>query len=214
MGARNVVEWYQGDRSYLGSPCVKWPSGKEVLDKFGGNVTLWSKGLSEKPANVKKVDLVSRFTALHEIIKHLQRTCPQNLRENLSQFAKDVDRTRGKCSMSAWWDRIRINASCHAQAQKYLLDFPCWIQNKTLTEEQFIEFREQALQIQILAKGGIDKLGEAHTMDAARGGRQKFAASDMLENLKFKVKKLQATTTGSRARLHAIAHSNISGIFN
>ena len=136
-GAEQIVNLFEGRRAYLGSPTLYWPAAKEVLAKMGGKVQNWFKGVSAKPESIKSsVDLVGRFTKLNQIFMHLEKTCPNHLKNNLLQHAKDADIARGECSLSAYWDRIKINANCYDQASDILLLLPCLRQSKALTDIQ------------------------------------------------------------------------------
>ncbi len=205
-GAEEIVKWFVGSRVYLGSPTVCWPSARGVLEKFDNKITNWYKGVSTKPESITlNVDLVGRFTKLIQIYEHLEKTCPSHLRENLLQHAKDADIARGKCSLSAWWDRINTNASCHKQAVDILLQLPCLKQTKSLNDSQFDEFVKNANEIKTDACGGADHCGESHLLN----GRQKFSASDKLKLLKSAIQNV----AGSQALSKKARLSYVPGAF-
>eukprot|EP00291_Cryptomonas_curvata_P018941 CAMPEP_0172168910 /NCGR_PEP_ID=MMETSP1050-20130122/10409_1 /TAXON_ID=233186 /ORGANISM="Cryptomonas curvata, Strain CCAP979/52" /LENGTH=1108 /DNA_ID=CAMNT_0012839903 /DNA_START=134 /DNA_END=3456 /DNA_ORIENTATION=+ len=184
-GAEQIVNLFEGRRAYLGSPILFWPAAKEVLKRFDGKVQNWFKGVSAKPESMKSsVDLVGRFIKLSQIYKHLEMTCPIQLKHNLLQHAKDADTARGECSLSAWWDRIKTNANCYKQAADILVQLPCLRQNQALTDTQFAKFIKHANSIKINARKGADHCGESHLLL----GRQRFAASDELDLLKSEIK--------------------------
>lgn len=209
-GLQEVVRWHEGRRSYFGSPSKYWPSGREILQQHQSPAK-WFQGISGKPPEGKSVDLYGRFTKLHQIFMHLDKTCPQHLKATmpgLLQHAMDMDKGRGKCSLSAWWDRVKTNQSCFDNARDLRNQLPLGIQHNIVSPAQCERFTKLADEIMKIAKLGSDGCGSSFIETESK--RQVFLSSKKWAELKEMITK-EAGTRALAALSRITKSQSVSG---
>jgi hypothetical protein len=214
-GLQEVVRWHEGRRSYFGSPSKCWPSGREVLQQHQSPAK-WVQGIIGKPSEGKCVDLYARISKLNQIYMHLEKTCPQHLKANMQgllQHAMDMDKVRGKCSVSSWWDRVKTNQSSFESARDLRNLLPLGVRHKIVSAEQCERFTKLAADIIKAAKLGPDGCGSSSLEEGKDGKkRQVFQASKSWAALKQTITK--EAGTGALAELSKLAKSqSFSGYF-